>query len=93
MDSVFVVFRNSDETEGRGYSILDCIFTNEVEASIFCRDAPGIQGVRGANSGVYYKERPLFKSANDRIDYDKNKIKRDALAKLTALEKEALGLL
>ena len=89
---------NSDGTEGRGYSVVAARFVNKADAVAVCNDKRfwGKHGVMGTKMNPEHDVRevlaPLFDSVPDYWQYSEDEVRRKALAKLTDLEKKALGL-
>lgn len=94
---VWLVYKNSDTTEGRGPMVLDCIFHYRADAAAYIDQKPGIMGRKGKWSEEEYgdlqiKEMDVFESFSNMEEIVKAKSKAAALAKLTPAEKILLGL-
>jgi hypothetical protein len=94
---IWQTYRNSDETEGRGPMIPDLTFLHEHDAARYIDNQPGVMGRRAKWSNEKYGDWTMKEVVV--IDYDvieagekQVKLKLAALAKLTAEEKELLGL-
>lgn len=82
-------YTNSDLTEGRGFDVTIAFFVNREDAE----RAANKQGVMGTNAKVRKVRAPrVFASFAEYQDYRKRDLKAAALAKLTAEEKAALGI-
>lgn len=95
---VYTVYRNSDMTEGRGPMVLDCAFTKEKYANEYIDTKCGVMGRKAKWSEEQYGDwevRPITVLDYSVVEekYKKERIKFEALKKLTEKEKEALGLL
>ena len=99
---VYVVMVNSDLTEGRGPMKKDSIWDNPVGA---CKRASDLEpyhpniNIKLDKYGRYaYGQfttvdiQDVFSSYEDKLKIENEKIKTKALAKLTAKERELLGL-
>jgi len=94
---IWQTYRNSDETEGRGPMILDLTFLHKHDAARYIDNQPGVMGRRAKWSNEKYGDWTMKEVVV--IHYDvieagekQVKLKLAALAKLTAEEKELLGL-
>lgn len=97
MKTIYLVKKNSDTTEGRGPMVIDCAFTKENDAKTYIDDKPGVMGRKAKWSEEKYGDwqvEPLvvFETIEERNKWDKDAIKRAALAKLTPAERKVLGL-
>jgi len=95
---VWVARRNADMTEGRGPMVLDSIWANEEIAAEYIDAQPGIMGVNRKwsteNTGSWEIERiRVFTNVKDMADIKREKLKNQALQKLSKAEREALGLI
>lgn len=97
--TLYVLHKNSDQTEGRGHSIPVGYFKNREDAVIVNDDARFYKehGVMGTQCDARYNVQELkmhvYESADEWFDqYDENTIRDRAMAKLTHQEKEVLGL-
>lgn len=90
---------NSDSVEGRGYSVVAGRFTKREDAVTVCRDKRfwGKHGVMGTEINPAHHVRevvgPLFDSVEDYWGFSVQEVRAQALAKLSDIEKQALGLL
>ncbi len=89
---IWQTYRNSDETEGRGPMVPDLAFLHQPHAEKYINEQPGVQRLLGRRGD--WEIKPV-----NVIDYDivqakasKEKIRQEALRKLSREEKEALGL-
>ncbi len=89
---IWQTYRNSDETEGRGPMVPDLAFLHQAHAERYIDEQPGVMGLLGRRGD--WEIKPV-----NVIDYDivqakasKEKIRQEALRKLSREEKEALGL-
>lgn len=84
MKTIWLVLYNADQTEGRGPMISNGIaFTSKEEGDNYIDDHPG----------VMLQESTLLDHAYEAYDLELSKARDSGLAKLTDLEKQALGLL
>jgi hypothetical protein len=90
-ETIYEVYEPADKTEGRGGCISLGFFKNENVANwVLKNEATGVMGTR---SGVGIKEIKVY--TGDTVNYEnycKEKIRKQALSKLTSEEKEVLGL-
>jgi hypothetical protein len=88
--NVFEAYTNSDLTEGRGYPVTLGFFVKEVDA---IKASLG-KGVMGTDASVCAKDLDIriFETFEEYQNYQKDSIRRKALAKLSLSEKQALGL-
>lgn len=96
----YAVTKNSDSTEGKGYTIQLGHFANEGQALTCAKDKRYakhcVMGVHDPDSARHYVMPVHIKLYNDPeaffAQYDKVVIRERALAKLNKEEREALGL-
>lgn len=100
LETVFVLKRNADTTEGRGPMVLHSVWGVEVEAKRFMDKQPGVMGRRAkwssgplASGGDWtIEEFPVLMSELDYTNAQLQETRIRALAKLSAEEKVALGI-
>lgn len=90
---------NSDTTEGRGYTIVHGYTRNGEVARAIVRDkryarycVMGVQHLDDYRHMTGPANIKIFESVEDFFDNSKEEIRKRALAKLTAAEREALGV-
>ena len=94
---VYQTRKNSDMTEGRGPMISDACFLFETDAREYIVNQPGVMGRKLDWNNEKYGDwdvvpvRVCLKFV-DRETLRKQKVKEDALRRLTTEEKELLGL-
>lgn len=82
-------YTNSDQTEGRGHDVTIAFFTHRKDAVKAARNA----GPMGTDGSVRKVQRPkVFESYADYEKHVKFDLRERALQKLTAEERQALGL-
>lgn len=54
---VYLIFKNSDMTEGRGPMVLDRVMGNKAEAIQYALDQPGVMGCYRRQYACYHKTR------------------------------------
>lgn len=89
---IWQTYRSSDDIEGRGPMVPNLVFLHQPHAERYIDEQPGVMGLLGRRGG--WEIKPV-----NVIDYDivqakasKEKIRQEALRKLSREEKEALGL-
>lgn len=99
MKTIYGCYYNADMTEGRGPDILDVSFENKKDAEQYIDDKPGIMGrksEKGWSKEKYgdwnIKEIIVYSSIKEAKGIKKDKLKQQALDKLSDAEKEVLGL-
>lgn len=82
-------YTNSDQTEGRGHDVTIAFFTHRKDAVKAAR----CTGLMGTDGSVRKVQRPkVFESYADYEKHVKLDLRERALQKLTAEERQALGL-
>lgn len=95
---VFVVNRNSDQTEGRAPLVPFC-YTDTKELALQIINSPifyqkyGVQGCKEGDYLVKEIDLAIFSNFEEFVLSEKSEAAKKALAKLTKADKEALGLL
>lgn len=95
---VWIVMRNADTVEGRGPMVdVGLAFTNKEQADKYIDWKPGVMGRRLEWSKIDHgdwtlKELTLLDTAPEGFERDKEAVIAQALKKLTAEEKQVLGL-
>lgn len=94
---VYLTYKNSDTTEGRGPMVLDSIFLHRKDAAEYIDQQPGIMGCMGKWSEEKYgdwqiNEMDVYESFVDMKTITLAKEKAVALSKLTPKERQILGL-
>ncbi len=98
--NAFSITSNSDMTEGRGFTIIHGYCRNKADALAIVNDKRfygkfGTMGCAPYDNGKFDVGEVairIFESAADFFNYDKDALKKQALAKLTPEERDALGL-
>ena len=95
---VYLTYRNSDLTEGRGPMVADACFSTRAVAASYIDALPGVMGRRQKWSQEEYgdweiREIEVHDSIAELGKSRKAEIKKKALAKLGEEEKKALGLI
>lgn len=94
---IFLVYRNSDMTEGRGPMVVDCAFKHKEDAEAYIDMRPGVMGRRDnwrlRKSGDW-EVRPIevHNSVHEAERIQNERIRAQALTKLTHEERRILGL-
>ena len=94
---IFMTQYNSDMTEGRGPMVNDKCFLHREHAVAYIDAQPGVMGIKAKWSAEKFGDWRIFEVEvveHDVVDHERIKQERraTALAKLTELEREALGL-
>jgi hypothetical protein len=101
---IYLVFRNSDFTEGRGPMVFSCAFKDATDAVEYVARQEGIFGSPqkveiGKHFGTYasangydIREVELIESLEQEEAIHQDRVRRRALSKLTREEWNALGL-
>lgn len=95
---IFTLSKNSDQTEGRGRDIPVARFTSHAEAVKVNEDPRfykmhGVMGTKyDAKYSIKTENLEIFETAEEYFSFDKDAVKKAALAKLSTEEKIALGL-
>ncbi len=95
---VFVVNRNSDQTEGRGPLIPFC-YADTKELALQIINSPifytkyGVQGCKEGDYLVRETQLVVFSNFEEFVLSEQSEAAKKALAKLTTEDKEALGLI
>ena len=84
---VWGVYENSDKVEGRGGNVLKNIFLYKKDSD---KDAKG-RGVMGYGNGDVSPIK-IYENFEESTKEFRDKIKKEALSKLSMIEREALGL-
>lgn len=104
MNRIYIVLKNADFTEGRGPMVFHNAFTTPALACDYVRVQEGIYGskqevevvrekdVYARGNGYDILESPLYSSLDQVLTFEKEILKAQALAKLSAAERKALGL-
>ena len=92
MKTVYAVYKPIDLGEGRLPPVLDCLFYEKEEATLFADGQYGIQGLKGFSGGWDVRDVVLYDNAWQRGREVEEDIRKRALNKLTTEEKEVLGL-
>ncbi len=94
---VYQTFRNSDMNEGRGLMVPDLAFTKRDYAARYIDSKQGVQGLRKKWSEERFGDWKIQEL--EVLDHDvvssqeeMERVKKEALAKLTPYERKALGL-
>lgn len=99
MNTVFLVYKNSDMIEGRGLMVLDCVFSTLDAATQYANSKSGVMGRKpSANGWGEYgdwrvEECVVFDDGSDVTKIKEQKLRDKALAKLSDVEKKVLGLI
>lgn len=94
---IYQTFRNADDVEGRGPMIPDLAFLHYEHAAEYVDSQPGIMGRKGKWSedkygDWYIREVEVLEYNVVEAKERKERIKEEALSKLTDEEREVLGL-
>lgn len=91
---IWQTYRNSDEVEGRGPMIPDLAFVHKEHADHYIDEQPGIMGVLGRRGGWCIKPVDVidFDICGVKLKLTQEKVRQEALRKLSKEEKVALGL-
>jgi hypothetical protein len=105
MHDIYLVQRNADTTEGRGPMVNDKAFTSLSMAESYVDLQPGTMGYCPKEGRIAYKRKhgdyggcwdilqvPVYDTIVEAIKGDTEQLRRNALRKLTAEERAALGL-
>lgn len=94
---VYATYRNRDTVEGRGGMVIDKVFLHRKHAEDYIDEQPGIMGRKAKWSQEKYGDWTV--ETLEVLEYDvveakkrKENLREEALAKLSAEEKEVLGL-
>ncbi len=94
---VYTIYKNSDQTEGRGHSIPVVRFDNKFEAERLACDSEfyGRHGVMGCNNlSIGIETFDVYESYEEyQTIHGEAELKRIALSKLTQEDRRVLGLL
>lgn len=91
--NVYVVLRNSDLEEGRGPFVLDAVFANDTLAVQYAEEKFDYYHHGAIAQGwARIATMPVFESTSEWRRLEREKIRAQALAKLTPEEREILGL-
>lgn len=94
---VYMTYRNVDMTEGRGPMVPALCFLQRAHADEYIDAQPGVMGRRAKWSAEQHgdwsvKEVEVLEHSVIGAERQRKELKATALAKLTQLEREALGL-
>ena len=100
METVYVVMKNSDFTEGRGPMVLDSIWSNPSEAILYANSLEpygatlelGRYGSYAYGQFIKIEARNIHEKFIDKRAEKEAEAKRIALAKLSSSERKLLGL-
>ncbi len=103
MRKIYIVYRNSDFTEGKGVMLFHCAFSDGEEAIKYVEKQQGIfgssqrvernrYGCYATANGYDIKEATLYEVGDDLEKIESDKKRQVALNKLTAEERTLLGL-